>query len=75
MARLKKPEHKNHVLCMRNDNNNGRLIIVRGGKHTYISIGVDGNPYPISAFSGPKTLEKFAWALLKAIKPMGKGDV
>ncbi len=73
MARLKKPVETHHALRMRNDFNNGELLIVGTGKNTYLWSGPDDVGLSVClAFSGPKTLEKFARSLLKAL---GKGDV
>ena len=71
MARLVKPKYKEDKLCMRNNLNNGQLIIVDNGKNPYV-VSLNDKSSIISLFSGPKTLEKFARAVLNEL---GKGDV
>lgn len=72
MARLVKSKVSSKSYLMRNNKNGGDLRICGSGRDTFLWSGKDGHFTSIQTFSGPKTLEKFARSLLKAL---GKGDV
>lgn len=63
MARLKKPKDQYDELCMRNDTNDGELVLFNSGKKTRLFVAGDSVHAQCLYFSGPKTLEKFARSL------------
>ncbi len=61
-------EEKWHEITVQDDNSNGRLVLVKGGKRAYLwsksTTHADGG---VITVSGPKTLKKLAKAILKEV--------
>jgi hypothetical protein len=65
MARIVKPQHKDHALRMRDDAGDGELLIVGKGRNAYLWVGKDRGGSPVCTFSGKKALRRFAEKILE----------
>lgn len=70
-ARVQQPSQ--HRIRIRDDGDDGELLLVRGGQSAYLWAGPDKGGGYISIISGPATLRALARAILKEVpKPRSR---
>lgn len=69
MARVKKPADSWHRIRVRNDDNDGELLLVKGGRRAYLWVGKDVPENGNLVFSGKVALRRLAKEILREVKP------
>lgn len=65
MARFVQPVEKHHSLKLRSDGNKGEILLVGGGRGSYLWAGQDDGA--CVTFSGPQILRRLAKEILKHV--------